>query len=131
MTSLIAKDYSYAVFYPADVTAVDPLAISTVVRQGFINISSDPDKPVYAVDMRNPIALFRDADTVIKAPLNKNQRVQKAFDKAHENLLAVLRSIYPGKLLLSFNTSAVYSKIVDLVAATNGVSVKPDPMKKI
>lgn len=130
LTSLIAKDYSYAVFYPADVTAVDPLAISTVVRQGFINISSDPDKPVYAVDMRNPIALFRDADTVIKAPLNKNQRVQKAFDKAHENLLAVLRSIYPGKLLLSFNTSAVYSKIVDLVAATNGVSVKPDPMKK-
>lgn len=130
LTSLSARDYSYAVFHPVCGTAADPHAVKTMIRQGFVNISEDPDKPVYAVDMRDPIAIFRDADTVIKAPLNKNPRVQKAFEKAHDNLLAVLRSIYPGKLLLSFNTSAVYSKIIDLATEANGVSAEPDSTRK-
>lgn len=130
MTSLIARDYSYAVFHPVCGNAADPLSVATLTKQGFINISDNPDDPIYAVDMRNPIAIFRDADTVIKAPLNKDARVQKAFEKAHDDLLSVFRDIYPGKLLLSFNTSAVYSKIVDLTAAANGVSVIPDPMRR-
>lgn len=80
--------------------------------------------------MKNPIAIFKDADTVVKSPLNKNPRVQRAFDKAHAKLLRTFREIYPGRLLLSFNTSAVYSKIADLVAEENGVSVLPDPHRK-
>ena len=130
LTVLAAKDYTYAVFHPVCGRAEDPLAVPTMIRQGFINISADPEHPVYAVDMRNPIAIFKDADTVVKAPLNKNPRVQKAFDKAHDNLLSTFREIYPGRLLLSFNTSAVYSRIVDLVAKENGVSTEPDPARK-
>lgn len=130
LSSLIARDYSYAVFNPVCGKASDPLSVQTMIKQGFVNISTDPARPVYAVDMRNPIAIFRDADTVVKSPLNKNPRVQRAFDRAHENLLSTFREIYPGKLLLSFNTSAVYSKIVDLVAEENGVSVIPDPLRR-
>ena len=129
LTALAAKDYTYAVFHPVCGMAEDPYAIPTMVDQGFINIASG-DEPVYAVDMRNPIALFRDADTVVKAPFNKDPVVQRAFDKAHNNLLRTFREIYPGKLLLSFNTSAVYSKIIDLVVGENGVSVMPDPGRK-
>lgn len=130
LTLLIANDYSYAVFNPVCGQAADPLAVSVMEKQGFVNISKDPSRPLYAVDMRNPIAIFRDADTVIKAPLNKNPRVQKAFDRAHDRLLETFRDIYPGKLLLTFNTSAVYSKIVDLVAEENGVSIIPDPQRR-
>ena len=130
LTALVAKDYTYAVFHPVCRMAEDPYAIPTMVDQGFINIAPADEEPVYAVDMRNPITIFRDADTVVKAPFNKNPRVQKAFDKAHNNLLATFREMYPGKLLLSFNTSAVYSKIVDLVVEENGVSTKPDPKRR-
>ena len=130
LTMMISKDYSYAVFHPVCGEAADPLAVRTMISQGFINISEDPEHPLYAVDMRDPIAIFRDADTVIKAPLNKNPRVQKAFDTAHRQLLSVMRDLYPGKLLLSFNTSAVYSKIVDLATSANGVSAVPDPMRR-
>ena len=130
LTALAAKDYTYAVFHPVCGMAEDSYAISTMVDQGFINIAPDDDEPVYAVDMRNPIALFRDADTVVKAPFNKDPVVQRAFDKAHNNLLKTFREIYPGKLLLSFNTSAVYSKIIDLVVEENGVSAMPDPGRK-
>lgn len=130
LTTLMAKDYTYAVFNPVSGDAVDPLAVRTMIRQGFVNISEDPDRPLYAVDMKNPVVIFRDAETVIKDPLNKNPRVQRAIDKAHDNLLEAFRSIYPGKLLVSFNTSAVYSKIVDLVADANGVSIRPDPLRR-
>lgn len=130
LTALVAKDYTYAVFHPVCGMAEDPYAVPTMVDQGFINIAPDDEEPVYAVDMRNPITIFRDADTVVKAPFNKNPRVQKAFDKAHNNLLVTFREMYPGKLLLSFNTSAVYSKIVDLVVEENGVSTRPDPERR-
>ena len=130
LTALMARDYTYAVFHPVCGNASDPLSVHTMMDQGFVNISSDADNPVYAVDMKNPIAIFKDADTVIKSPLNKNPVVQRAFDKAHDNLLRTFREIYPGRLLLSFNTSAVYSKIADLVAEENGVSIIPDPQKK-
>ena len=130
LASLSASDYSYAVFHPVCPQADDPHAVPTLLRQGFINISADPDDPVYAVNMTNPITIFRDADTVVKAPFNKNRNVQRAFNKAHDNLLRTLREIYPGRLLLSFNTSAVYSKIMDLVAEENGVSTIPDPERR-
>lgn len=130
LSLLAARDYSYAVFHPVCGKAADPLAERILERQGFINISDDPERPVYAVDMRNPIVLFRDADTVIKAPLSKNERVQKAFDSAHYKLLKVLREIYPGRLLLSYNTSAVYSRIIDLATQTNGVKTTADPLRR-
>lgn len=130
LASLMARDYTYAVFRPVCGEAADPLAVPTMVRQGFVNISEDPDNPLYAVDMKNPVVIFRDAETVIKDPLNKNPQVQKAIDEAHDDLLASFREIFPGKLLVSFNTSAVYSKIVDIVAATNGVSTDPDPLRR-
>ena len=130
LAMLMARDYTYAVFHPVCGEAADPLAVSTMIRQGFVNISEDPEHPVYAVDMKNPVVIFRDAETVIKDPLNKNPRVQKVIDEAHDNLLEAFRNIYPGKLLVSFNTSAVYSKIVDLVAEANGVSIRPDPLRR-
>ena len=71
---------------------------------------------MYAVDLTDPIVIFRDVETVIKAPLNKIPKVQKAIDDAHNRLLNTFTQMFPGKLVISFNTSAVYSKIVDLVA---------------
>ena len=99
-------------------------------RQGFIDISDDPEHPVYAVDMRNPIALFRDADTVIKAPLSKNEMSRKPLTMRIISCFRLCRDIYPGRLLLSYNTSAVYSRIIDLATQTNGVTLAADPLRE-
>ena len=130
LTALLAGDYAYAVYHPICAAGMDSRAIRAFKKQGFVNISRDPNHPVYAVDMRDPIVLFRDVETVIKAPLNKNPRVQKTIDDAHDRLLKVFRDIYPGKLLISFNTSAVHNKIAALVAEANGVSTVPDPKRR-
>ena len=130
LTGLLAKDYAYAVYHPIDPSGYSGATIEALRRQGFVNISDTAAHPVYAVDLTDPIVIFRDVETVVKAPLNKIPKVQKAIDDAHNRLLNTFTQIFPGKLVISFNTSAVYSKIVDLVALDNGVSTVPDPTQK-
>ena len=131
LTELIARDYSYAVYHPVDPAGYNGPIIKALERQGFINIAPPKAKyPLYAVNMKSPVVIFRDAETVLKNPFNKDWRVQKAFARAHNNLLAALNKIYPGKLLLSFNTSAIHNKIIRMMADINGVSLVSDTGKE-
>lgn len=129
LTALVARDVAYAVYHPVDPAGMAKGTIDVLRRHGFVNISDDHNDPVYAVDMKAPVIVFRDVETVIKAPLNKNPRVLKAIDEAHYKLLHTFTEIFPGQLILSFNPNAVYSKIIDLVTASNGVSTVQDPRR--
>lgn len=123
LTELIARDFAYAIYNPVDDEGLNPRIVDALRKQGFVNIAEGRGaRPVYAVDMKSPIIIFRDVETVIKSPLNKNSEVLKAIDNAHGNLLKVMTDIYPGQLVLSFNTSAVHNKIISKVAEINGVS---------
>lgn len=123
LTELIARDIAYAVYYPVDPAGYHQPTIEALERQGFVRISKDgAERPIYAVNMKAPVVIFRDVETIIKNPFNKNSRVQKAIQTAHNHLLETMKQIYPGKLLLSFNMSAVHYKIIHKVAAMNGVS---------
>ncbi|MGN0658887.1 MAG: nicotinate-nicotinamide nucleotide adenylyltransferase [Emergencia sp.] len=126
LTELLSRDFAYAIYHPADEAGMNHRVIDALRRQGFVNIA-DPgsEHPIYAVDMKSPIIIFRDVETVIKNPLNKNPEVLKVIDEAHSRLLRVLTGIYRGQLILSFNTSAVHNKIISKVAHINGVPVEP------
>ncbi len=126
LTELLARDFAYVVYHPVDKAGMNQRVIDALRRQGFVNIA-DPgsEQPIYAADMKSPMIIFRDVETVIKNPLNKNPEVLKAIDEAHSRLLRVLTGIYPGQIVLSFNTSAVHNKIINKVARLNGVSTEP------
>ena len=98
--------------------------ISRIVKiHGFVDISDGNSRaPLYAVSLKSPVVIFKDVETVIKAPFNKNEAVLRAIEESHNELLGVLSSIYPNKLLLSFNTSAIQNKIISKACALNGVS---------
>ena len=120
LTELIAQDYAYAVYHPVHKAGYNDAIITALKRQGFVNIASpSAEHPLYAVNMKSPVVIFRDAETVIKNPFNKDKRVQKAFARAHNNLLTTMCKIYPGKLILSFNTSAIHNKIIRKMARIN------------
>lgn len=122
LTELISRDFAYAIYNPVDDEGLNPRIVDALKKQGFVNIAQGRgERPVYAVDMKSPIIIFRDVETVIKNPLNKNGEVLKAIDDAHSNLLKVITEIYPSQLVLSFNTSAVHNKIINKVAEINGV----------
>jgi hypothetical protein len=80
--------------------------------------------------MKAPSIIFRDVESAIKSPFNKSVRVRHAIENAHNRLLHTLTGLYPGELVLSFNSSAVYNKIVGKVAEINGVSTVPDSGKQ-
>ncbi len=126
LTELMARDFAYVIYHPVDAAGMNQRVIDALRRQGFVNIA-DPgsESPIYAVDIKSPVIIFRDVETVIKNPLNKNPEVQKAIEEAHSRLLRVLTGIYPGQIILSFNTSAVHNKIIHKVARLNGVSTEP------
>ncbi len=131
LTELIARDFTYAVYHPVDEEAgYNDEIITALKRQGFVNIAPDGEYPLYAVDMKAPVVIFRDVETTIKNPFNKNPRVRQAVSRAHQQLLAVLNRLYPGKLLLSFTMSAVHHKIIHKVAEINGVSIVEDKKKR-
>lgn len=123
MTELISKDYSYAVYHPIDPAGYNDEVIDALKLQGFVDISGGNSHiPLYAVSLKSPVVIFKDVETVIKAPFNKNEVVLKAIEESHNQLLGVLSSIYPNKLLLSFATSAIQNKIINKACALNGVS---------
>ncbi len=131
LTELIARDFTYAIYHPVDEAGYDGDTVEALTRQGFVNIApASADHPLYVVDMRAPVVIFRDVETTIKNPFNKDSRVRQAIYTAHNQLLAVLKQIYPGKLLLSFNMSAVHHKIIHKVAEINGVSTVDDKKKR-
>lgn len=130
LTELIARDYAYAVYHPVDPAGCEQPVIDALRRQGFVNIAPPEETPIYAVNMKSPIVIFRDVETTIKNPFNKNPRVRRAIYEAHNNLLSVMNHIYPGQLILSFNMSAFYNKIIKKVAEINGVSIVEDKKKR-
>ena len=130
MTELLDEDYTYVIYRPVDHAGMDEDTIDLLIHHGFVDISSSEEEPIYAVDMKAPIVLFRDVESCIKAPFNKNPRIIKAADDAHTKLLRTFNELFPGKLILTFNPSAVYSRIVNMVTSENGVPEASDPLKK-
>lgn len=125
MTELISKDYSYAVYHPAHDAGYNESVIEALKKQGFVDISDGcSERPLYAVSLKSPVVIFKDVETVIKAPFNKNQKVLKAIEESHNELLGALAEIYPNKLLLSFNTAAIQNKIIAKACELNGVSTE-------
>ena len=133
LTEIIARDHAYAIYHPVCERGYDEEIMSSLRKQGFVDITKrlkgiyDSDLPgeqeLYGVYMDAPIVIFKDVETVIKAPFNKNENVLDAISQAHEELLKVLARLYPGKLLLSFNTSAIQNKIISKACELNGVSI--------
>ena len=125
LSQLLAKDYTYVVYHPCDEAGLSPDILKAVEKQGFINIAPKGARPIFAVDMRSPVIVFKNVDTVIKHPLNKNRAVLAAVEKAHDKMLSMLTSIYPGELIISYNSGIMYHKIINLIARINKVSPLP------
>ena len=74
--------------------------------------------------------IFKNVDAMIKHPLNKNEAVLAAVENAHERLLAVLRSMYPGELILSYNSGIMHHKMINLITRLNDVDPVPYAEKR-
>ena len=125
----LQHDFTYAIYHRYVGTA-DKGMISLLERQGFLRIKESlGEELIYAVDMNSPVTLFRDIETTVKEPFHLREKVQNTIEESHRRLQTSMTRMYPGKLILSFDASTMYQRIVDMVTKANHVPREPLPIR--
>ena len=123
LTYALRREHTYAFFASPD--HVCPAYVKEALTlQGFLPAHMDGQE-VLAVDMRNPIVLTKNMDTVVKPPLLENPRVQAALAAAHRRLQQALTGFYPGNLVLPLSTEVLHHRLVEKITACNEVPITP------
>ena len=81
--------------------------------------------------MKSPLSVFQNMDTVLKDPFDKNEKILEVMGQAHIDLQMALTKLYPGNLVLSFNSGVMHHKIINMVTADNGVPSEPTKVRKL
>lgn len=126
LSEALKDDYTYAVFHDGGLQEESPkdqkYIIDVLLRQGFREIRIDGHATgCYGVDMRRPVTLIQNMNTVLKAPFNKNSRIQKALAKAHKRLQQSLVDMFPDTLILSYDSTVMHHKLIRMITEENGV----------
>ena len=129
MTEVLAEaaagDITYAIYHPLEEKPSHDI-IDVLMRQGFTEISlQGMPQGIYEVNMKEPIAVIENMDTVIKDPFNMSSRVLDVLEETHAELQRALTKLNPGNLVLSFNAGVMNQKIVDMVTQANQVPNYP------
>lgn len=117
LTNSLAQDHTYALYRAKD--ADDPLP-SLLQDTGFLPVSAD-GAVAWLVDMRAPLVLTCDMFERIKTPLVEDPAVISAVLLARQKLRRALCALFPGKLLLCFDTERMNHLLTEKVQAENGV----------
>ncbi|TFZ40230.1 cytidyltransferase [Soehngenia longivitae] len=120
----INRDYNNCIYYNNIINGNDDLAQKYIELQGFLktNFKID-DNPMYFVDMNNPISLNLDLENMLKSPYNTESRISNTINLTRNRLKKAIADLYPGNLVIAFSKDMIYSKLIQKVCDTNGVSV--------
>lgn len=131
LASALAKDYTYCVFSP-EIGFINKKIHMILEQQGFYELHEGvSERPIFVVDMKNPIAFIQNMETVIKEPFNRNKRVLDTLDETHNKLQKVMTQLYPGNLVISFHSSVMHHRLVEMITKANGVPSEPLPVRKL
>jgi len=121
----VKRDFTYALYH-ARFQAPDIKLLSTLKRQGFFPIlGSKQEHPIYAVDMKCPIAMVQNMETIIKSPFNTNPRVLAVMNDTHKKLQQAMVQLYPGNLVLSFDAGVMHHGLLRKITSINHVPEMP------
>ena len=85
----------------------------TLCTHGFVPVQGASD--VGIVDLRSPVVLFYDTVSAVKDPLVQNPQVRLAIRSAHLSLLKAMTAMYPGQLILCFESGVMNYRLVKLI----------------
>lgn len=132
ISQALREDVTYAVYHPAVEEDRNPMILSVLERQGFKEIViKGRGTGIYEVDMKSPISVFQNMDTVLKDPFDKNEKILETMEQVHIDLQMALTKLYPGNLVLSFNSGVMHHKIINMITKDNGVPSEPTKVRKL
>lgn len=132
ISQALQEDVTYAVYHPIVGEDKNETILSVLKRQGFEEIIiNGRGTGIYEVDMKSPLSVFQNMDTVLKDPFDKNEKILEVMGQAHIDLQMALTRLYPGNLVLSFNSGVMHHKIINMVTADNDVPPEPTKVRKL
>ena len=121
----LSKDYEYAIFKPILQELYAPSLIELLYLHGFKKVdTSDPSLTALVVDMNNPCVLNLDLENIIKEPFRSSPRVKQVVCNTRKRLQKAISNLYPGELILSFDTDILHQQMIKKVCSENNVPIK-------
>lgn len=116
------QNYSFAVCRPKE-GQKEILAL-----HGFISLPQLPE--IYLVDLHSPLVVFYDTAALLKESIAKTDEVRRQIRKSHIRLLDVMSRLYPGRLLLCFESGFLNYRLLKRITQENEVPFEPYPIKR-
>ena len=120
----ISKDYEFAVFKNM-MKELSSLAILDLLRlQGFNSIDCEGSN-LMVVNMSTPSVLNLDIENTLKEPFRSHPKVINVINETRRKLQKALIELYPGQLILSFETNVLHQCMIKKICNENNVPTKP------
>ncbi len=122
----LEQDHTYALCRcaPED----EPLR-SALDQMGFVPVASCID--IFYVDMRAPVILLQDVLLGLKKPHQDDAEVKAAVMATRPKLRRALLQMFPGKLLLCFDSEMLNQAVMERVERINGVQDVPENVRRL
>lgn len=118
----IARDYEFAIFRNMYVNLCSSNISDLLVHYGFTKLPSQMDSAeAYMVNMSNPCVLNFDVENLLKEPFRSNNRVRAAIAATRKRLQEALCNLYPGELILPFDSAMLHQTMIRKICQENGV----------
>ncbi len=127
LSNSLADEHIYALYRVQG--GDDPLA-DALARKGFVPIGGD-DERVLCVDMRAPLVITCDAFMMMKEPFASDPEVAECVLRSRKRLLAAICDLFPGELVLAYDTARINQALIRKVQQYNGVLGLPDKPRRL
>lgn len=118
----ISKDYEYALFKYSNSTVCPPYIEELLNRFGFLRMDEGEHKQhIWLVNMSTPSVINLDLENLIKEPFRSNYRIKQVLKQNRLKLLESLCSLYPGELVLPFDSNMLHHGLIKKVCKENNV----------
>ncbi len=130
LNELLARSLEYDHTYAVCRCAPENESLLYALDQlGFVPIHGQED--IYYVDMRSPVMLLQDVMLRIKKPHHDSEAIKQVVARTRPKLRRVLADLFPGKLVLSFDSEMLNQALMEKVEALNGVQDVPAGVRRL
>ena len=120
------SDHTYALCR----CAPEDTALRDALQQlGFIPVASCED--IFCVDMRAPVAFLQDVLLRLKKPHQDDPEVKRVVHETRPRMRGVLNAMFPGQLVLCFDSEMLNQAVMERVQQINGVLDVPDGERRL
>ncbi len=130
LNELLARSLEYDHTYAVCPCAPDNAPLRYALDQlGFVPVSGQTD--IFYVDMRSPVMLLQDVMLRIKKPHHDSDAVKEVVARTRPKLRQTLTDLFPGKLLLCFDSEMLNQSLMERIEALNGVQDVPAGVRRL